>query len=261
MDIDIIKLNDINIKNLTFSKSRAIYQNKKKISIGYNNFDNFHILSPILTNNNYVSNILKLKFEPLLGDILIFYNLITNIEQLINTYILKIYKDYTISSIIKTDITDLFDEALEDYTKYISIDLHKNSKYKIYNNNNNECKLNKLNIDSKFKTLLKIDSIWIDTLNNKFGLQIDILQLKIIQPIYTIKCLIDNDSDSLSDSPNDNIKQIEYKPIKKNIESIIQNTSNISVQQNAITVNKIIFSPPDASQLLKIKNSLKKVIE
>lgn len=258
MDINIVKLNNFDLNKIVLSKSYSIYTNNKKISIGYDNYSDLHLLSPIFINNiNYsIYQNLKIRFEPLLGDILHFYNSINDIEQKIKNHITKHNKDYNLCSIIKTDKTDLFDDTSNDYIKYISIDLTKNTTYKIYNNNSEECALNNLKNGLKFKTLLKIDYVWINTFSKKFGLHIDLIQLKIIQPIATLKCLIDTDLNKDNEIIVKDI--VEYKVEKK---PSINNTNNISIQQNSIIVDKVIFRPPDASQLLLMKSSLKKVIE
>ena len=251
MDINIVKLNSFNINKIILSKSYSVCDNNKKISIGYDDFSDLHLLSPIFINNtNYISQILKIRFEPLLGDILKFYNYIIQIEQKIKEHVLKHNKGYYFCSIIKTDKIDLFDDTFNDYVKFISINLNKNSLYKIYNNSNEECNINNLKNELKFKTLLKIDYIWVNTFTKKFGLHIDLIQLKIINPIATLKCLIDND-----DEPKIKKEIIELKKEYKKEEII---TNNIN---NTIIVDKIFFRPPDPSQLLLLKNSLKKVIE
>ena len=47
MDINIVKLNSFNINKIILSKSYSVCDNNKKISIGYDDFSDLHLLSPI----------------------------------------------------------------------------------------------------------------------------------------------------------------------------------------------------------------------
>ena len=272
MDITIINIDEILIDKIQFSKSFSTNINQKKISIGYNNQIDLHILSPIfLSNMNHLPliqyNSIKLRFEPMLGPIQQFYNTIIQIEQLIKQHILKHNNDYLLCSIIKIDRIDLFDDQIDDFTKYISLNINNDTKY--YDHQNNETSISDLKINYKFKTLLKIDSIWINTNSKKFGLKIELIQLKIIKPITTIRCLIDNDHNqnynhNQNQNHNHNQKQITNNKIEVEIDketSPIRNQTNNVLIQQPIIIDKIIFKPPDPSQLLQLKNSLKKIIE
>jgi hypothetical protein len=267
MDISIININDLLIDKIQFSKSFSINRNQKKISIGYNDQIDLYILSPIfISSMSYLPTIsyqsIKLRFEPMLGPMIKFYNLINQIEHLIRQHILKHNTNYTLCSIIKNDRIDLFDDSVDDYTKYISLSISNDTKY--FNHSNEESTLSNLKINFRFKTLLKIDSIWINTHSKKFGLKIEMIQLKIIKPITSIKCLIDNDlAPNQHPILNSNLKLIKsIEQFDKKESQLIKNEiNNIVVQQQQIIVDKIIFRPPDPSQLLQLKNSLKKIIE
>jgi len=254
MDID-----NLQIENIQFSKSFSINTTNKKISIGYNNQLDLHILTPIFTSGmNYLPLInyqsLKCNFEPMLGPMFKFYNIIYQIEQRIKQHILKHNNDYILSTIIKNDKVDLFDDSIEDYTKYMS--LHINNDLKYYNNNNEETTLNDLRINFKFKALLKIDSIWINTQTKKFGLKIEPIQIKIIKPISMSKCLIDNNQTQINEYIHKKqIQVVDNQPL------VINKQTNNIVVQSQININKSIFIPPEPSQLLQLKNSLKKIIE
>ena len=258
MYINIININDFDINNINLSKLYSINLNLKKIAIGYNNNIDLHIETPLLLNNmNYISNIkynsFKIRFEPLLGSILKFYNIIIQIEQYIKIHIHKYYKDYILHSIIKNDKIDCFDDS-NDYIQYILLDIHNNLS--IFNNINELSILSDLKYKDKYKSILNIDSIWINTITKKFGLKIEIIQLKIIKPIATIKCLIDNNEIIHKNVHN----EIIHKNVQNEIQTQIQ-TNNIIIQQPLLNVEKLIFRPPDPSQLLQLKKSLKKVIE
>ena len=143
---------------------------------------------------------------------------------------------------------------------------------------NDKCILSDIIIGTRFKTLIKIDSIWINTLSKKFGLKINLIQLKIIKPISTIICLIDNEypinnqyqHQHQQQHQNQHQQQHQHQQLMKitaNNETIQKETiqketiPNIIIQQQAIIIDKIIFRPPDPMQLLQLKKSLKKVIE
>jgi len=278
MDINIININDFDIKQIAFSKSFFIGSNKKKISIGYGENVDFHILTPLFTNTmDFISNnkyqYLKMVFDPMLGNILKFYNIIQSIETLIKDHILKHNKNYTLQSVIRNDQTDLFIDENQMDTEinnikniYLKLTNHPKSEstYKIYDANCNECLLNNLKNGWKYKGLIKIESIWIDTLKKKFGLNLELVQLKILQPITQTKCLIDNDILI--------VKKDVYKysnntlNLNQNIQAnlpIVSDDSKSVEQRTPILSNIEIkkFIPPNAGELLKMKDALKKVLD
>jgi hypothetical protein len=273
MDINIVDINTFDISKITFSKSVLITPIKKKISIGYDDNIDLHILSPIFINNmNFLSNnkypYLKLIFDPMLGHILKFYTFIQNIEIYITQHIEKNKNNkYTISSIIKndqSDYNDLFDNTNHnDYIRTIFLklsNLYKSEpKYKVFDNNLQECNLNSLKNGWKFKTLIKIDYVWIDIEKKKFGLSLDLIQLKIIQPISQIKCLIDND---IPDIKKENFK---LRNSNNDIDQTIPKISPVSdknpnVSDQEKTERPQIFIPPNPLELLKMRSALKKVL-
>ncbi len=252
MDINIINLENFDINKLRYAKSCKNGSNKK-ISIGYDNNTDLYILTPYITNtNSYQRNsYIKLLFDPLLGDILKFYNIIESLEDDAKRHINKYSNTLKINSIIKRDNSDLFDDSdneNDSYIKMLYINL-LNQKYKVYNHNSEECNLNELKNGWKFKMLLKIDSIWINTSKKRFGLKIDLIQLKIHQPIYQTKCLIDIP-----------VSQ-EYKRdiIARTNETQININQMINVPMNI--PDRTLFKPPNITELLKMKNGLKKVLE
>jgi hypothetical protein len=307
MDISIININDFDIKLLTFSKSFFIGQNKKKISIGYDDNTDFHILTPLFTNSmDFLSNhkyqYLKMVFDPMLGNILKFYNIIKSIENSVKELILKHNKNYTMQSIIRNDQMDMFidDEEIDielNSIKNIYLKLSNHPKlvplYKIYDSNNNECQLNNLKNGWKYKALIKIDSIWIDTMKKKFGINLDLIQLKILQPIVQTKCLIDNDviivkkdiyrySNNTLAFDQDIRANISMDPFVNNMSrnvSVFANSDNLTNSDNSTnsantttnttntttnsdnSTKRISFIAPNAMDLLKMKNALKKVLE
>lgn len=286
--MNIINYDNINTNLLIFSKAINTSNNYKKISIGYNTENNLYILSPLLINSVIqMDKYLKLKFDPMLGSILTFYNQIKLIETKINQRITKYNKNYILCSILKDDIIDEFDNDLNTdlFAKYIKLDI--NTHTKIYNNLNQESTINELQINYNYKIILKLDYIWIDLQSRKFGLKISLVQLKIIPPLYMTRCLIDNHisnySPEINQQPITNISNILIQQsatayttkTTKTITAIPTNiqTTPISVvnpistsisnqiQPSVPIVDKIIFRPPDPLQLLQLKNSLKKVIE
>jgi len=298
MDINIVNINDFDIKQITFSKSFFIGQNKKKISIGYDDNTDFHILTPLFTNSmDFLSNhkyqYLKMVFDPMLGNILKFYNIIKSIENSVKELILKHNKNYTMQSIIRNDQMDMFidDEEVDidielNSIKNIYLKLSNHPKlvplYKIYDSNNTECQLNNLKNGWKYKALIRIESIWIDTMKKKFGINLDLIQLKILQPIVQTKCLIDNDviivkkdiyrySNNTFSFDQDIRANLSVDPLVNNISRnayISDNLTNSDISTNsANTTNSAnstmtkLFIAPNANDLLKMKNALKKVLE
>ena len=125
--------------------------------------------------------------------------------------------------------------------------------YRIYDSNSKECQLSNLKNGWKFRTLIKFDSIWIDTDRKKFGINLDLVQLKIYQPISRIRCLIDNDTYTRELSKYTNNNSIEDCAITR---------SNPSKPISDFdTGKKKVFVPPNPDELLKIRNALKKVLE
>lgn len=255
MDINIINTNEFDINDITLSRSITINSYKKKISIGYKDNTELYILTPIFTNNiNYHNDkyqFLKILFDPLLGQILNFYDKILLIEEHIKEHIKKNNSKYMLNSIIKNDKQDLFDD---DGSECIKAMLLKLNNYKVYDNNSNECELNLLRIGWKFKALIKIDYIWIDIDKKRYGLNIDLVQLKIIQPITQIRCLIDNETQirrkiTRIPEPIRPIANVlnEFK-VKEDVEELVDIDKSVS-----------IFKPPNPIELLKMKNALKKV--
>jgi hypothetical protein len=285
MDINIVNINEFDIKKLTLSKSFFTGPNKKKISIGYDTYMDCHILTPLFTNQmdfllNHKYQYLKLIFDPMLGDLLKFYNIIESIESHIKHHIQKHNDKYSIQSLIKYDQTDLFvDDDNDDIDintiKYTHLKLFgsnlgfaKNEPtYKIYDSNSTECGLNNLKNGWKFKTLIKFDSIWIDTTKKRFGINLELVQLKILQPVSQTKCLIDNDiliskketyrysnnTVSYSNSSISNIPDISIPPPLSS-----SSTGSSSGSNNNIGT---LFKPPNPMELLSMKNALKKVLE
>ena len=263
-DINIINIDDIDLKQIDFSRSVSINKDQRKISIGYNSNIDFHIQTPLLISNmNYAhsyNNMCRIRFDPMLGQILKFYKFIINLENLINDHILKHNPDYKISTIIKNDKVDLFDESNDDYLKYIALNILNT---KIFNDENELTTITNLKYEYKFKALLKIDSIWINTINKKFGLKIEIIQIKIIKPSAINTCLIDYVNNKIQPQP----QLQQYTQPQPQLQQYTQpqpqiQTNNFIVNQNQpIIIDKIIFRPPDPSQLLQLKKSLKKVID
>jgi hypothetical protein len=269
LDINIVNLNDIDLNRIKFSKSSSINKDQKKISIGYDSHIDLHIQTPLLTSTmNYTksfNNLISIRFDPMLGQILLLYKFIIDIEKHISNHILRHNHDYKLCTIIKSECIDLFDDNKDNYTKYILLNAQLT---KFYNNINEPTVINQIKNKSKYKALLNIESIWINTTSKKFGLKIEPIQIKIIEPLSTNMCLIDYNPENQIDT--------NKKKITNNQSSILTNstfiptptptqtqtqTTNILVQQQPIIIDKIIFKPPDPSQLLQLKNSLKKIID
>jgi hypothetical protein len=247
-DIHIVDIDNFNIDNITTPKKITnININKQKLSIGYNNKD-FYLITPFFINYNDYHNskiqYLKLSFDPLYGEILKFYETILLIEQKSKDILSKYY---SLNSIIKTENIngfDLFDIDVFENIKYMYIKL--NNHYKIYSD------LHETNIDYLkqkwyFKCLIKIDSFWIDINKKTYGLSIDLIQIKISQPIYQIRCLIDN-----KELANPISISVQIPEQKSSIAYHITETTN----KKEI---KSVFIPPNPMDLLNIKNALKSI--
>jgi hypothetical protein len=268
LDINIVNLNDIDFNRIKFSKSISINKDQKKISIGYDSYIDLHIQTPLLTSTmNYTksfNNLINIRFDPMLGPILLLYKFIIDIEKHISNHILRHNHDYKLCTIIKSDCIDLFDDNKDNYTKYM---LLNSQLTRFYNNNNELITINQIKYRSKFKTLLNIESIWINTNSKKFGLKIEPIQIKIIEPLSTNMCLIDYNLDNqikTNKKKINNESEIVSTPTPTPTPTFIPTqtqTTNILVQQQPIIIDKIIFKPPDPSQLLQLKNSLKKIID
>lgn len=267
MDINIINFNEFDINQISYSKSFFISQYNKKKSIGYGNNTDLFLLTPLFTNNidfssNNTPQYFRMDFDPMLGNILNFYNIIMSIENNIKNYILKHNKNYTLQSISRNDPNDVFiDEELLDTEinniQNIYLKLTRNSKKeilcKVYDTNNIECSLDNLKNSWKYKGLIKIDSIWIDTIKKKFGLNIELVQLKILQPIIQIKCLIDSDILITKKNIKNNISGMEL--------SIIDNQPQTTNKNNNNTEIALPFKPPNVMDLVKMRGALKRVLE
>ena len=294
MDINIINFSDFDYSKIKLSNPINITSTRKKIFIGYENEDNIHILSPYLNNNLIYTtpikhNFIKLIFDPFIGPIYDFYKLIENFETNIKTHINQIMPHYNFISIIKSDQTDIFDDDKDDNENnnindnlnisYIHLKLNLNETRdgkitKIYDSNSIECEINKLKNGWKYKCLIHFNYIWFDSEKKRCGLSLDISQIKIYQPSYLSKCLIDNSqsSHSLQNQIYTNI--IPYNISQTNnsnkqynntdqIESLQNNTNQYKqIQNNVQTINNIkpIMIMPNAMELLNIKNALKKVL-
>jgi hypothetical protein len=292
MDINIINTDNFDIKQMVLSKSVFVGTNKKKISIGYGDNTDFYLLTPLFTNNmDFLSNhkyqYLKMIFDPMLGHILKFYNIIQSIETSIKDHIIKHNKNYTLQSAIRNDSTDLF---IDENDVNFDIDLNniKNmylkltnysktqTRYTFYDANCTECSLSNLKNGWKFKALIKIDSVWIDTMKKKFGLNIELVQLKILQPIIQTKCLIDNDvlimkneiyrySNNTYNVSNNTQSNMATMTLNTKQNSIIPNPPPVPVINSSVGTNNDlkaqVFIPPNPIELLKMKNALKKVLD
>jgi hypothetical protein len=254
MDIFIVELNEFDINNIKFSKSFK-YNNQKKMSIGYNHdlkeHSNLHIITPYFINSIlYTKDVkyIKLSFEPLLGEIKQFYNFIHNIEKKIISQIHKYNPEYSLTSIIKNESIDLFDDNA-DCIKFIYLTLNDN----VYNMNSERSSILELKKQWKFKCLINVDSIWIDINKKKFGLNLNLLQLKIHEPIYLQKCLI----------PDTNYITSEIHSYNNIINTNTIIAKKVHKEDN-IKENKIILAkkyvPPNPQQLMSMLNSLKKVL-
>ena len=303
MDINIVKTDNFDIKNIVYSKSVITGSNKKKISIGYNingiTHDNLHILSPYMTNtmdflSNHKYQYLKLVFDPFIGAILDFYNIFDSLELSVKNHIFKYNTKYTISSIIKNEYTNDFidddDIQLDEnfikciYIKLINPNNKTKSIYKIYDPNSNECCINSLKNGWKFKCLIKINSIWIDQTKKKYGLNIELVQLKIHQSISQTKCLIDNEElytkrETFIVSNNElNINQTNMKniipiapsapnvpnaPIAPPLFNFVKSnkSGSVGITETGSPKQRQKFVPPNPTELLNMKNALKKVLD
>jgi hypothetical protein len=308
MDINILTYDNFDINNINYSKLININSSKKKINIGYREEDNLHIITPLFTNNIHYINLMnkiqfmKITFDPFIGPIYKFYQLLENIENNIKLYIEKIKPKYTLHSIFKEEQNDVFDDdddsdtdtntnndinniddildstvsSISSNIKYINLKLNHheqntNTNYdkctKIYREDASECDISYLKNGSKYKCLINLDYIWFDINKKKFGLSIEIKQIKIYQPTYLSRCLIDNqisiqsytqsnNSSSSNDESTDyNIDyKIDYKSSKQ--------TCNTSLNGNTIINNiKPIMIMPNPIELSNIKNALKKVLK
>jgi hypothetical protein len=300
MDINIISNDMFDINYINLSKSVFVGPNKKKISIGYQNQSNLHLISPaFLSNANYSlkSQDLKVTFDPLLGQILHFYNNLDLIFNFVKTKILKNNPDYLIIPFFKKTFPDGIDLFMEDddnlseddikneisYIKTVYLKLTKNVK--IYDCDSFETTIDLLKIGWLFKFIIKIDHIWIDTKTKKCGLNIELVQLKIFQPIYQIKCLIDSGnikhnhnlshnqqnklfiskssdiiSDSLLNSSDSNTHSRSDSNTTFELKLNLSNDNPQSQPDKSTKIKPVIFRPPQPDQLLLLKNSLKKVI-
>lgn len=293
MDINICQIDDFDFDKITLSKSVYLGNGRRKMSIGYDKHADFHLLTPFfVSDHNYTQydQSLKLIFDPMLGPILKFYNFINNVLESIKTKINKNNPEYILQQLFKNNVADDVNIFIDDDNstsqpinciKTIFLKLtnsylnsRSESKYtptcKIYNQFSNECDIDLLKLGWHFKALIKIDHIWINIRTKKYGLNIDLIQLKIFQPIYQFKCLIDtNDKhESLNHSQFSKIVsksvnlESELPPyIKPSDRQSIQSIQSIQSSQNQlIEPPKIIFRPPKPDQLLLLKNSLKKSI-
>lgn len=245
MDINIINLNEINIDNITLSNEINLGNGKKKISIGYNENQELYMLTPHFINNmifqeNQKYEFIKLIFEPMLGDMKKFYNFITTLESKIKKTI-KL-KNHTMNQLIRDESIEIFDESEMNDETIKNMYLKISSSLRIYDNQSRECSIDKLIKGWKFKCLIKIDSIWINTTSKKYGLCVHLYQLKMYQPIHQLKCLIDCMDDKVVFRP-----KVEYTETKT--QPIIQKSEKLN--------NNFI---PNIKDLLQIKNTLKKVL-
>ena len=238
MNINIIDLDNFDINQVKYAKSvNNGTTSSKKISIGYDDNIELYILTPYMINKiDYLPNrkysFFKMHFDPMLGPILKFFKMIQSLEHNVKQHINRYSNKLEINTIIKTDNTDLFDDNDDDNTDLIKMIYLKlsNQQHKIYDNNSEECSLDKLRNEWKYKVLLKIDSIWINSDKRRYGLKIEMVQLKIYQPIYQMKCLIDNEN--------------ENKELKKNkyLEREDNGGSNVNINQTInIPISNVII--------------------
>lgn len=252
MDINIVNLNEINIDNITLSKEINLGNGKKRISIGYNENQELYMLTPHFINNmafqeNQKYEFIKLVFEPMFSDMKKFYNFITTLE----TKIIKAVKlkNYTMNQLIKDESIEIFDESEMNDETLKNMYLKLSSSLRIYDSNSKECSIDKLIKGWKFKCLIKIDSIWINTTSKKFGLCVHLYQLKIYQPIHQLKCLIDCFDEKPVYKP-----KIEFYEPKEKLERLerLEKSDKLKKPSN-------IFLP-NIKDLLQIKSTLKKVL-
>jgi len=295
MDINIINFSDFDYSKIKLSNPINITSTRKKIFIGYENEDNVHILSPYLNNNLIYTtpikhNFIKLIFDPFIGPIYDFYKLIENFETNIKTHINQIMPHYNFISIIKSDQTDIFDDDKDDNENnnindnlnisYIHLKLNLNETRdgkitKIYDSHSFECDITNLKNGWKYKCLIHFNYIWFDSDKKRCGLSLDLTQLKIYQPSYLSKCLIDNNQTLLNPTHISHLQHpmnlINSTQSNHNFiptlttQNTIHNNSNNNVTNNINnnqTINNIkpIMVVPNAMELLNIKNALKKVV-
>ena len=294
MDIKIINITDFNDTKIKFSPLINISVNKKKINIEYDE-DSFYLLSPYFINNTvFISNInynfIKITFDPFIGSIYKFYKIIEQIENNIKLHIEKIMLNYNFVSILKKEQFDHFDQFEQSdhfdqsdqsnqndqndqrestNISYINLKLNLNLSDQFITNNKitkiykemSECNIEKLKKGWKYKCLIYFNHIWIDTIKKRYGLNLDLIQLKIHEPSYLSGCLIDNiDSSANSLANNSTINLTNSSTINSNnlIKPIIQNNiinfNNKNLKQNPIMIL------PNAMELLNMKNALKKVL-
>ena len=182
--------------------------------------------------------------------------------------------NYNFVSIIKSDQNDIFDdEDNNEYlnTSYIHLKLNiseaRDGKItKIYNSQSSECDITNLKNGWKYKCLIHFNYIWFDSDKKRCGLSLDLTQLKIYQPSYLSKCLIDNNQPlsnqmHLMIPSQSNQHFLPTLPTQNTAHNNINNnvTNNIN---NSQTINNIkpIMVVPNAMELLNIKNALKKVV-
>ena len=276
MDINIVNFSNFDYDKIKLSLPINITSNRKKIFIGYENEDNLHILSPYFNNNLIYSTptkyqFIKIIFDPFIGPIYDFYKLVYEFEKNIKTHINNIMPNYNFVSIIKSDQIDIFDDNNDndndnDNNEYLStsyilqklnINETKEGKItKIYNSQSSECDITNLKNGWKYKCLIHFNYIWFDSDKRRCGLSLDLTQIKIYQPSYLSKCLIDKCKSIeqhllLSESNHNNVHNNVH-----NNHNVRNNVHNVQT----ITNIKPIMVIPNPMELLNIKNALKKVL-
>jgi hypothetical protein len=197
-----------------------------------------------------------MSFDPLLGNISVFYELLYSIQEYIKKFV---NHSYTLHDIFyHTSDYTFDDELLTEYVKFIYVNLISKGHidmYKIFDNNNNEILFNQIQLNYNYKAIICIDSIWIDVSKKKYGLNINLIQLKMYKPIYQSDCLIDNIKKNVI---NPLINPLINPIINEVINDYIP--KNDKIKKNDPPNEKISIKPfvPNINDLLSIK--LKKTV-
>jgi len=261
--MDIINGNNIDHKKILFSKPTK-FENKYKIKVFVydeqtKKINKLCLITPMFELNiNWKSlkyQSFKINLDPLYGNILDFYNLITKIEDISLDELIKYFGDCTFKSIISelTHTDDLFIDSDLFTINVLTLRLLKSTN--VFDINGKKTIINDFNMSGQtyYKFLLELTELWYDFDTKTGGCNFNITQIKHFPAIYDHD-FITNDNQNININTNINTNTDEH--IIQCIKGIGKGKSKINYPPPPPKANINIISTDINNTVLEISNNV-----
>jgi hypothetical protein len=201
--MDILTLSNLKTKEIIFSKP-VKNESKFKIKIyvidkiGSKKFNKLGLISPIVELNINWKNLkyqsFKFSLEPLIGQNLDIYNIISELENISLNELVKIFGDNCNFKSIISEINysdDLFIDNNLFTTKMITFKLLKNTTIFDSNGKKNDFTDIKQSEIFNYRFLIELNELWYDTETSLCGCNFYVVQIKYFPLYYNVDLIFD----------------------------------------------------------------------